>query len=302
MYNIKDKRVKQNYIKLIDAIKKIDYKNLIVNEKINFKKYNTTVRKLKEFIKKILHYRNDNFVDALGNNNLDTINVNYFSSHKIAVYTCITGDYDNLNDPLFCPDNCDFYVITNLSVPKNSKWQRINPNLYIKNHNLTNIEINRYFKMFPQILFPEYKYSVYVDGNIELATDVTEFVNRISDKGMAFFKHAQRKSVYREAEACVAWGKAKKEDVDNWVQFLKKKKMPEDYGLVQCSVIARDHSSQIMRKVMKEWWNLFYEGKVKRDQLLLPYVLMKNNISVDDVCTLGGNVWTYPGLQTIAHN
>lgn len=315
MFSSQNERTKNNYVHLINALKLANYEEQVLLESKDYKigKKISIIRSLSLFklIKKFsrktmdglenkIKYKNDDFIDIHGENHLK--NINYFSKNKIAVYTCITGNYDNLIEPAFFPDNCDFYVITNHKIPKYSIWKKINIDYYHLPNHLSNIEINRYFKMLPQLVFKHYKYSVYIDGNIKLSTDPTEFVNRISTKGMAFFRHSERNSVYREAAACVASKKADKDEVGDWVKFLRNQKMPEDYGLVQCSVIARDHSSQIMRKVMKEWWNLFYKGKVKRDQLLLPYVLMKNNISVDDVCTLGGNVWTYPGLQTVEHN
>ena len=77
--------------------------------------------------------------------------------------------------------------------------------------------------------------------------------------------------------------------------------MPANYGLLQCSVIARDHSSSIMKDIMNEWWKLFLSTSTKRDQLIIPYILYKHGISVDSLCTLGGNVITYPGLETVGH-
>ena len=47
---------------------------------------------------------------------------NYFSSERIAIYTCITGGYDSVIEPLFIPDNCDYYLVTDREkkLPANS--------------------------------------------------------------------------------------------------------------------------------------------------------------------------------------
>ena len=39
----------------------------------------------------------------------------YFSHEKIAVYTACMGNYDNVEEPLICPDNIDYYLITDSS-------------------------------------------------------------------------------------------------------------------------------------------------------------------------------------------
>ena len=49
---------------------------------------------------------------------------NYFSTERVAVYTCIFGNYDGVNEPVCCPDNCDYYIISDtVKAQKNSKWK-----------------------------------------------------------------------------------------------------------------------------------------------------------------------------------
>lgn len=312
MFYKEDYMYRKNCSMFIDTIKELELKNRLF---CNSKEYKLSRKILKlenasvnELVKKAIHKikssksANNDFDDVKGFNNIQKIKRNYFCNSKIAVYTCIIGDYDNLIEPVFCPDNCDFYAITNFKIPNNSKWHRIDAAQFVETEKMTQVEANRYFKMFPYKIFPEYKYSLYIDGNVKLYTDATEFINRIPKEGMAFFKHAQRNSVYREAEACVAYGKADKKNTIKWTKFLKNEGMPKSYGLVQCSVIARDHSIQKMRDTMEQWWSYFYKGEIKRDQLILPYILFKSDIKINEICTLGENVWTYPGLETEGHN
>lgn len=331
MFITKDTKAKQTYIDLIETVKKLSVENKkMIAEKKSIEGKISNSSKIKGLSHRIRNIsdstkalpekvkiigtreaakhvivnrirRNDSLSDVNLHNDLNKIPINYFSKERIAVYTCIIGNYDNLIEPAFCPDNCDLYAVTNFDIPTNSKWKRINPKDYNLDPNLTNAEVNRYFKMLPQNFLSNYRYSVYIDGNIKLFTDATEFVNRISNYGVGFFKHALRNSVYCEAETCFAYGKADRTSIERYVKDMRSKQMPNDYGLIQCSVIARDHSSEICNKIMEEWWKMFLNGEIKRDQLLLPYVLFKKNISIDDVCTLGNNVWEYPGLETLSH-
>lgn len=304
MYARKDRNEEALYTVLINQLKKDEKKNQDLNNmlnrglkgKINLIKSEGIVKVIKRKLNKRL-----NNIEDIHRDNSNVSQVNYFSTDRVAIYTCIIGRYDHLIEPTFCPDNCDFYAITDFPIPSSSKWNRIDLQKFNLDKTLSKVEVNRYFKMMPHIIFPTYKYSIYIDGNIRMSTDPTEFVNRISKDGMGFFAHAHRNSIYREAEACLILKKARQADIEKWVNFLKKERMPENYGLIQCSVIARDHSSTIMKNVMREWWKLFLSVDAKRDQLLLPYVLFKSNIKVEEVCTLGGNVWSYPGLETVGH-
>ena len=219
----------------------------------------------------------------------DRSNCNYFSNERIAVYTCIIGRYDELIEPCCKPDNIDYFAITDFDLPENSLWKRIDPNDYIDTKDMTASLVNRFFKMKPFVVFPNYKYSIYVDGNFRIISDFTEHVNRISSYGMAHFLHSKRTSVYKEAELCYALEKETKENLDNYCKLLRYRAFPEDYGLLACNIIVREHNLPLVQKVMNEWWEEF-KTYLKRDQISLPYVLYKNHVTVADIATLGGDV------------
>lgn len=229
---------------------------------------------------------------------------NYFLEERIAIYTCITGGYDGIAEPLFVPDNCDYFAITDFELPPNSKWRRID----ISEVNTDNLEyiknspsmLNRYFKMFPNKLFPNYKYSIYVDGNIRICTDMTEYVNRISDIGISTFCHSQRKCVYEEANACIAMGKESKENIERHIKHLKEEGMPLDYGMAQCSIIVREHNTPQCIDLMNDWWNE-YINYAKRDQLSFPFIMYKHEIEMDRITTLGANIYRNNSFEIMSH-
>ena len=47
---------------------------------------------------------------------------NYFSEHRIAVYTCIIGNYDQLAGPACQPNNIDYFVIADTVSSAKSPW------------------------------------------------------------------------------------------------------------------------------------------------------------------------------------
>lgn len=229
---------------------------------------------------------------------------NYFLDERIAIYTCITGGYDTVVEPLFVPDNCDYYAITDFELPPNSKWKRIDISK-IEIEDLDDIKyspalLNRYFKMFPQKVFSDYKYSIYVDGNIRICTDMTEYVNRISDVGVSTFCHSQRCCVFEEAMACIAMGKETKKNIEHHIRHLEDAGMPHDYGMAQCSVIVREHNSAQCVRLMEDWWKE-YVAYAKRDQLSFPFVMYKHGIEMERITTLGANIYKNNSFEIIAH-
>lgn len=226
---------------------------------------------------------------------------NYFSKERIAIYTCITGKYDEVLEPLFVPDNCDFYVITDLDLPMGSIWNKIDFLKFPEVETFDNVLKNRYFKFFPHKVFPEYRYSIYIDGNIRVCSDLTEHINRISKYGVGCFKHSLRNCAYKEAKACIALKKQTPEKINQLTNYLKNNGFPLDYGLIECNFIVREHNNRECIHLMEEWWEVLIKF-AHRDQISFPYILYKNGISVEEIGTLGGNVHEEYSIEFTTHN
>ena len=228
---------------------------------------------------------------------------NYILTERIAVYTCITGGYDNLHEPLIRADNCDYYAITDSQLSPASVWKRIHPDLYAEYViGLSPAYANRFFRLHPDLLFPDHQYSLYLDGNILLCTDPTEYINRIYNPyGMAFFMHPQRNCVYDEAITCVRQSKDTKEHMQNATNYLRSKGMPENYGLLNTGLIARKHHDLFVKEIMADWWD-HYLSYPNRDQVTLPYVLYRHGVHIKDVGILGVGAEFDDGLRIVSHN
>ena len=208
------------------------------------------------------------------------------------------GKYDNLLEPLFLPDNCDFFVITDLEVDSSSAWKKIDtlPEMA----NMSNVEKNRYVKINPHLLFKDYDYSIYVDGNIKIMSDLTEYIHMLNEVGIGTHLHHLRNCVYDELIAINKSKKDTKENIAKHRKLLDENGMPKKYGLLQCSVIVREHNNPTCVKIMNEWWNEF-KNYSKRDQISLPHVLYSNGITVDKVGVLGNNIYKNPSFRIMNH-
>lgn len=156
--------------------------------------------------------------------------------------------------------------------------------------------------MRPDLLFSDYKYSIYLDSNILVVGDLTAMVNKIGRSGMAFHAHRHRNCVYSEAKAAEMLNKIDKKTEKKFYSYLKNLNIPKHIGLAECNIIARQHSNALCLKAMNEWWEEFINGDVKRDQLYLPIALKKCSIKVDEVTTLGTNVYENPLVRVLFHN
>lgn len=228
---------------------------------------------------------------------------NYFSKHRIAVYTCIFGAYDDIYEPYCFPNNIDYYIITDLKIAKKSRWKIVNISLYEKMiDGFSDVEKNRWFKMHPDIVFPQYRYSVYIDGNIVPVTDFTEYINRIKiETGTAMFWHKYNNCVYQEAlynEYVVK--KIPIEELHKHVEYLHSQKMPYDFGMTTCNVIARDHDNPMCKQIMSMWWEEFLTHS-KRDQMSFPYVIWRLGLKMEDIAVLGNDVWDEDSLMILDH-
>lgn len=240
--------------------------------------------------------------ELLSLNSIDDKNAKkYFSKQRFVVYTCVFGNYDSIQEPLMCPDNCDYFFIGNIELPEGSKWKKID--LSFISHqleSLSNVEKNRYCKMFPHILFPQYEVSIYIDGNVSVISDLTEFITVERTFGMGFHYHKSRDCVYQEIAACRMLKKAPKKELNEYESRLRQKQFPEKYGMVECNVIVRDHCNKTMQKVMNAWWEEF-RNHVKRDQLSLPFLLQQEHIPIAAVAVLGNNVFNNPAIRIASH-
>ena len=223
----------------------------------------------------------------------------YFQKNRIAIYSAVFGDYDNILEPYIVPDNCDFYFFSDKEINhENSIWRKgILPDAI---NDLSNAEKNRYIKMHPHLIFPEYKYSIYVDGNVQIITDLTEYVNKMGGIGIATHIHNNRSCVFDELKAIVKSGKETRENVERHRNYLLKSGMPYNYGLLQCSVIVREHNNPMCISVMEAWWEE-YLNYSKRDQISLPHVLFREGIKVQEVGVLGNNVYRNPSFRIGIH-
>ena len=91
---------------------------------------------------------------------------------KIVIYTAFTGNYDNLKDPEYIDENCDYVCFTDNPHIKSSIWKIIPMGHY----NLDNNRKAKQYKLFPHKYLSQYEYSFWLDGSFQIIGSIREYI------------------------------------------------------------------------------------------------------------------------------
>ena len=203
-------------------------------------------------------------------------------TNKKVVYTCITAYYDELYNHTYSSPDWDYVCFTDdlsISNENNKHWQ-LKPLQYIK---LNHTKNQRWHKLHPYELFPDYEYSLWMDSNIDILSpsffkDVYGAIE--SDERISIAPHPDRDCIYDEMQACLDHKKDTLENMQLQIDLFKKDKFPTHFGLFETNILLRKHNDLAVKKIMEDWW-WWIENHSKRDQLSLTYVLWKNKFNAD---------------------
>lgn len=208
---------------------------------------------------------------------------------KIAVYTSIFGGYDNLIEDQFQMEGVDYICFTDVDI-QSKTWKIIKSNPI---YNDSNRNAKKY-KILPHRYLKNYDWSIWVDGNIKVVSDIRGLCNgdpyKVYDHMQVFDK---RDCIYDEAQAILNFGKINSEktperNIKNWkdnpklivdqVNRYSLEGYPKQNGLATNPIIIRNHHDFNVIKNMEDWWNeIKYNSK--RDQLSFNYIAWKNKFN-----------------------
>jgi hypothetical protein len=208
---------------------------------------------------------------------------------KIAIYTSIFGGYDDLIDDQYQMDGVDYICFTDRDL-ESETWKVIKSTPI---YNDPNRNAKKY-KILPHRYLKDYDYSIWIDGNIKVISDIRALCNGDSYK---VYDHMQvfdkRNCIYDEAQAILNFGKINSErtperGIKNWKDNPKlivdqmnryiSEGYPKNNGLATNPIIVRNHNDSDTIAVMEDWWSeIKYNSK--RDQLSFNYIVWKNQFN-----------------------
>lgn len=217
-------------------------------------------------------------------------------SKKICVYTCITGNYDNLHEIKKPEKGIDYLCFTNNQNLKSNTWKII----YINNEHLNNHYLSRKIKILGHpIISKNYDISVWMDASVVWQKPIMKFIEKYYKNSLlSAFKHSQRNSVKEEAIACLQFRKDSKEKIFQTISFLNNENFPDNIGLYEMTVFIKQHNNSQVIDAMNIWFKTLQQYS-KRDQLSFAYAIWKTHLKIS---TIKLNVWNNQWFYTDKHN
>ncbi|WP_175574446.1 glycosyltransferase domain-containing protein [Algoriphagus marinus] len=195
--------------------------------------------------------------------------------NRLAVYTALFGDYDQLSDPNGNFEGVDFICFTDQESLVSKVWDiRL-----VFAENRSSLELNRMYKILPHLYLQQYEMSIYIDSNIVIKEKASKLFLQLTESKYKFVlsKHFERNCIYQEAQIIIKSKKEKANTVNLQMKGYQEEGFPKEFGLTENGLLFRRHLDPQIIESMELWWREF-SNKSKRDQLSLMYVLWKLNV------------------------
>ncbi|MCM1222685.1 MAG: DUF616 domain-containing protein, partial [Lachnospiraceae bacterium] len=156
---------------------------------------------------------------------------------------------------------------------------------------------NRYCKMHPHEIFPEYDFTIYVDGSIRIKNPIAHFINNIGVSGLGIHRHKIHDCIYIDGIFAEWLGLVEKEKIIRELERYMEEGLPRKFGMCECMMIISDLQNKTGQQLYRKWYEEYQKG-AGRDQFSFIYALWKMGLCVNAVGNLcpGGNVWTNPDI------
>ena len=200
--------------------------------------------------------------------------------NKICVYTVITGEYDELKEPLVIDKKIDYICITNNKSLRSKTWK-----IKYIDEDIDNWLLARKVKiMGPSLYLSEYPITIYIDSAFQIINSLEKYIEKecnLDNVDMVVVKHEERDCIYDEANEVVKLKRDIKDNVSKLMDYYKKEKYPKHNGLLAAGILVRKQTKPV-QELMESWWYMVNHWS-KRDQLSFNYCLWKHPIPIQVV-------------------
>lgn len=217
---------------------------------------------------------------------------------KIAIYSCVIGGYDTIRPPCV-KEECDYYMISDDPQMADKAYAWVDVDSVVPDRNMSAKDKNRYCKLHPDVIFPEYDYTIYLDGSIQIVKPIIHYIDFVGSTGLAIHRHRERDCVYLECIFLYWLGVVGKEEAVREAERYIRLGIPRHYGLFECGMIVTELHNEQAIKIYRNWYEEYKKG-IKRDQLALISTLWNMKLKAEDLSDLGRgkyNILTNPDIS-----
>ena len=211
------------------------------------------------------------------------------------VFTAIVNDFEPIKDGQNT-HGADFVIFTD-TPHKSTVWRQLSAtNLFTDSRRNA-----RWHKANSLIQFPNYEYTIWLDGSMEMKTNALWLVdNYMQDYDIAVFKHPLRDCLYDEAQVVVSKGKECRSILDRQLDRYRNEGYPSHNGLGETKCVIRRNTPQV--KYFEMLWNHELVNFSKRDQCSLNYCVWKSGIRINYLpVQIENHEAIYPNFNYIKH-
>jgi len=197
---------------------------------------------------------------------------------RTIVYTAVIGDYDALLPFEF--DDIEAICFTDRPEAVPAGWLAVNVSGEM------GVRQARQIKVLSHNHVSDAKWSIWMDGNLQLKVHPHEIVRRLAARRaeLGSFLHPERQCSFAEAKVVQHLALDDRRLVEQQVEHYEKEGFPSGFGLLETAIVARRNSSKV-RELNELWWQEICLGS-HRDQLSIMYALWKTKLPF---CTLPGS-------------
>lgn len=212
---------------------------------------------------------------------------------KFLVVTSITNGKDKLIDPSIVFDNCDYLAFVDKK-EKTSVWTQKDVMDYSSIDNYKHRRNAKPYKILSTILFSEYEYIIWEDGNHQLNKNPQSIIDEYGEGLLYLFKHPDRDCAYDELNACLNWKMDNTKSLQDQLNYYESVRFPKKFGLFEMSTFMVKNNEQI-KKLQLSWFEQINRFS-SRDQISFPFCLWKHKL-LGDVKILKGyaNLYSMKG-------
>lgn len=139
----------------------------------------------------------------------------------------------------------------------------------------------RKIKHLPHRYLSEYEISMWIDGDIEILSDIYPMITNLMKKSnFVCLAHPQEKkglTIYKEAERCITFRRGCPHKVKAQMEAYKKAGCPIDTPVISSTILIRRHNAAEIVKFSEAWWKEIQKHS-SRDQVSFPYVAWKQKL------------------------
>ena len=218
------------------------------------------------------------------------------------VYTCVTNGYDNIRNlpgHYYLDPDWDYICYTDdeelIRQGVLGAWE-IRPLVFTQSDPG---RINRYHKIFPNLLFPEYEESIYMDAKVNVLTSY--MFDAVNQCHQDLFQpvHSYRGCLYDE----IKWIMDNFDDshlAAKQMEIYRKEGYPENHGFRENCILYRKHHNPEIIQAMSEWWT-WVRDWCHRDQVSYCYVLWKYGLDKKNPLLMNSPFIDYKDFWLIRH-